>query len=94
MDKQHQETLDKIEALRAKKTKLEQQTRKVKAELERLETEAVEKGFGMWEFSFERKIVPNFKWWEANYPRSWHKYVEIRSYDKFKALDHFSHPTK
>jgi hypothetical protein len=79
-----QETLDKIEDLKTKKTKLEQQTRKIKAELEKLETEAVEKGYGMWVFSFKRKIVPNFTWWETNYPRSWQKYVEERSYNKFE----------
>ena len=54
-----EETLDKIKDLKEKKTKLEQQTRKVKAELDKLETEAVEKGYGMWVFSFKRKIVPN-----------------------------------
>ena len=79
-----QETLDKIKDLKAKKTKLEQQTRKVKAELERLETEAVEKGYGMWVFSRTRKIVPDLSWWKDNYPRSWEKYIEIRSYNKFE----------
>ena len=80
-----EETLDKIKDLKAKKTKLEQQTRKVKSELDKLETEAVEKGYGMWVFSFKRKIVPNFAWWEENYPRSWQKYVEERSYNKFES---------
>jgi hypothetical protein len=89
-----EETLDKIEDLRTKKSKLEKQTRKIKADLDKLETEAVQKGFGMWVFSREKKIVPNLKWWEDNYPRSWRKYVEIRSYNKFEPLEHFSHPTK
>ena len=79
-----QETLDKIEDLKTKKTKLEQQTRKIKAELEKLETEAVEKGYGMWVFSRTRKIVPDLSWWKDNYPRSWEKYIEIRSYNKFE----------
>ena len=79
-----EETLDKIEDLRTKKSKLEKQTRKIKADLDKLETEAVQKGFGMWVFSREKKIVPNLKWWEDNYPRSWRKYVEIRSYNKFE----------
>ena len=82
-----EETLDKIEDLRAKKSKLEKQTRKIKADLDKLETEAVQKGFGMWVFSRNRKIVPDLSWWKDKYPRSWEKYIEIRSYDKFKGLN-------
>jgi len=81
-----EETLDKIENLRAKKSKLEKQARKIGETLAKLETEAVEKGYGMWVFSRNRKIVPDLSWWKASYPRSWEKYIEIRSYDKFKGL--------
>ena len=79
-----QETLEKIEDLRAKKSKLEKQARKIGETLAKLETEAVEKGYGMWVFSRTRKIVPDLSWWKDNYPRSWEKYIEIRSYNKFE----------